>query len=50
MFRVKAQVDPQLVRRYASAAKSGLPGVAWVRLDPAVPWPRQLQVRLPPAP
>lgn len=47
MFRVKAQVHPQLVRRYASAAKSGLPGVAWVRLDPAVPWPRHLQVRLP---
>lgn len=49
MFRVKAQVDPALVRRYASAAKSGLPGVAWVRLDPAVPWPRQLEVRLPAA-
>lgn len=49
MFRVKAQVDPGLVRRYASAAKSGLPGVAWVRLDPAVQWPAHLQVRLPAA-
>jgi HlyD family secretion protein len=49
MFRVKARVDPGLVSRYASAAKSGLPGVAWVRLDPSVPWPQRLQVRLPAA-
>jgi HlyD family secretion protein len=49
MFRVKAQVDPRLVSRYASAAKSGLPGVAWVRLDPSVPWPQHLLVRLPAA-
>ena len=48
MFRVKASLDPALVRRYERGAKIGMPGVAWVRLDPAVPWPRRLQVQLPP--
>ena len=28
--------------------KTGLPGVAWVRLDPNVAWPAELEVRLPP--
>lgn len=50
MFRIKASLDPQLVRRYERGAKIGMPGVAWVRLDPAVPWPRRLQVRLPSPP
>jgi HlyD family secretion protein len=50
MFRIKASVDPPLVRRYERSAKIGMPGVAWVRLDPALPWPARLQVRLPPAP
>lgn len=50
MFRIKASLDPVLVRRYERGAKIGMPGVAWVRLDPAVPWPRRLQVKLPPPP
>jgi len=50
MFRIKASLDPALVRRYERGAKIGMPGVAWVRLDPAVPWPRRLQVKLPPPP
>lgn len=50
MFRIKASLDPALVRRYEQGAKIGMPGVAWVRLDPAVPWPRRLQVKLPPPP
>ncbi len=50
MFRIKASLDPALVRRYEQGAKIGMPGVAWVRLDPAAPWPRRLQVQLPPAP
>lgn len=48
MFRVKARVDPALLRKYEQRVKSGLPGVAWVRLDPSIPWPERLQVRLPP--
>jgi HlyD family secretion protein len=43
MFRVRAQVEPALLKRYRAQVKTGLPGVAWVRLDPAAPWPAQLQ-------
>lgn len=50
MFRIKASIEPALVRRYEQGAKIGMPGVAWVRLDPAAPWPRRLQVQLPPPP
>ena len=39
MFRVKAKVDPQLLRKYIDTVKTGLPGVAWVRLDDQEPWP-----------
>ncbi|KEF40841.1 MAG: glycoside hydrolase family 43 [Cyanobium sp. CACIAM 14] len=48
MFRVKARVDPEVIRTYEPLVKTGLPGVAWVRLDPAIPWPERLSVRLPP--
>lgn len=50
VFQVKLQIDPQLLKPYAARVKSGLPGVATVRLDPAVPWPMRLEVKLPPAP
>jgi len=45
MFRVKAQVDRRVLERYASYVKAGVPGVAWVRLDGARPWPRTLALR-----
>lgn len=48
MFRVKAQIAPTLLRRYIRKVKTGLPGVANVRLDAARPWPPALAVRLPP--
>jgi len=47
MFRVRAQVDPELLRRHADLVKTGLPGVAYVRLDPQVQWPAKIQVKLP---
>ncbi len=40
-FRVKAQVD--VPAKYRPLAKPGLPGVAWVRLDPSAEWPTWLQ-------
>lgn len=43
MFRVKAQVDPDLLRRYREQVKTGLPGVATVRLDPEAAWPPNLR-------
>lgn len=47
VFRVKAQIDPDLLRKYQTRVKAGLPGVAYVRVDPATPWPETLQVRMP---
>ncbi len=42
MFRVKAQVPQELLRKYVRQVKTGLPGVAYVRLDPQAEWPAQL--------
>jgi HlyD family secretion protein len=46
-FRVKAQIDPELLRKYEPQVKTGLPGVAYVRLDAKADWPVNLQVKLP---
>ena len=37
VFRVKARIDPDLLERYEPLVKTGLPGVAYVRLDPELP-------------
>ncbi|WP_448872940.1 HlyD family secretion protein [Desulfobulbus propionicus] len=50
MFRIKARIKPELLRRHITQVKTGLPGMAYVRLDPARSWPERLQVRLPPIP
>ena len=47
MFRIRARIDPDLLRQYPEQVKTGLPGIAYVRLDPAAAWPAQLQPRLP---
>jgi HlyD family secretion protein len=47
MFRVKARIDRALLQKHIHDVKTGLPGVAYVRLDPDIPWPDDLQVRLP---
>ena len=43
MFRIRVRIDPALLRAHAEAVRTGLPGVAYVRLDPAVAWPPRLQ-------
>ena len=47
MFRVKAQIPPDLLRKYIQIVKTGVPGVAYVKLDPRVQWPANLSVKLP---
>ena len=47
MFRVKAQIAPELLKKHIHHVKTGLPGMAYVRLDPQREWPVALQVRLP---
>lgn len=46
MFRVKARIAPDLLRKYIQQVKTGLPGMAYVRLDPKAEWPTRLQDRL----
>jgi len=45
MFRVRAQIPPALLRKYITQVKTGLPGMAYIRLDPKVEWPAHLQVK-----
>jgi len=45
MFRVKAQIDPALLRKHLEQVKTGLPGVAWIRLDSQAAWPSTLAVK-----
>ena len=47
VFRVKARIDPELLAKYPEQVKTGLPGIAHVRLDAERDWPAELQVRLP---
>jgi HlyD family secretion protein len=46
-FRLKANIPKDLLRKYVKDVKTGLPGVAYVRLDQQAPWPDNLKVRLP---
>ena len=43
MFRVRVRIDPDLLRGHAREVRSGLPGVAYIRIDPVVEWPSSLQ-------
>jgi len=45
-FRIKAYIDPDLLQKNIERVKTGLPGVAYIRLDPKAEWPPQLQVRI----
>jgi HlyD family secretion protein len=48
MFRVKVQIDADVVKGHESMVKPGLPGVAYVQLDGTVQWPPNLQAKLTP--
>lgn len=45
MFRVKARIAPELLKKYIEYVKTGLPGVAWVQINPDKPWPAHLQLK-----
>lgn len=47
MFRVKAQIAPELLREHLRQVKTGLPGVAWIRLDKDQAWPAELALKVP---
>jgi HlyD family secretion protein len=46
MFRVKAQISPELLRKYIQSVKTGLPGMAYVQLNPKAEWPKSLTGKL----
>jgi HlyD family secretion protein len=47
MFRVKVQIDAELLKANEEKVKTGLPGEAFVLLDLNQPWPSSLEVKLP---
>lgn len=46
MFRVKARISPELLKKYIQHVKTGLPGMAYVRLDPKAELPPGLSGKL----
>lgn len=47
MFRIKARIPPALLKKYIRNVKTGLPGMAYVQLDPKIVWPEWLRIKLP---
>jgi HlyD family secretion protein len=47
MFRVKVQLPPDILEKYVQWVKTGVPGVAYIRLSPEAKWPANLAVALP---
>jgi HlyD family secretion protein len=48
MFRIKANIDPGLLQKHLKQVKTGLPGMAYVRIKRDAVWPGDLAIRLPP--
>ena len=46
MFRVRAQIDRELLLKHLTQVKTGLPGMAWVRTDPTREWPASLTLKV----
>jgi HlyD family secretion protein len=47
MFRVKGQINRDLLQKHLRVVKTGLPGVAWIKTDPNAQWPKDLEVKVP---
>ncbi len=48
MFRVKARIDPELLTKHMEQVKTGLPGMAYLKLDADAEWPAHLQINVTP--
>ena len=48
MFRVKAKIAPELLQQHLAQVKTGLPGVAWVKLSAQAQWPASLPAQVTP--
>jgi HlyD family secretion protein len=47
MFRVKLQLDAEVLKTYSRRVKTGVRGLGIVRTNATVKWPDDLQVKLP---
>jgi len=47
VFRVKARIDPALLKQHITAVKTGVPGMAYLKLDEAATWPEHLEIKVP---
>lgn len=47
MFRIKARIDPELLSKHLQQVKTGVPGMAYLRLDPDAEWPEHLAIKVP---
>ena len=43
MFRIRVRIDQDRLLAHSDAIRSGLPGVTYVRWDPKVAWPKNLE-------
>jgi HlyD family secretion protein len=43
MFRIRVRIDQDRLLAHADAVRSGLPGLTYIRWNPAVAWPEKLQ-------
>ncbi len=48
MFRIRARIPAELLRQYIEQVKTGLPGMAYVRIDPNAEWPAFLEMKAAP--
>lgn len=46
MFRVRARISQDLLKKYVTQVKTGLPGVAWLKVDDQLAWPQDLTVNI----
>lgn len=46
MFRVKARIAPELLQENLAKVKTGLPGVAWLKLNSQDTWPANLEIKV----
>lgn len=42
MFRVKVKIEEDILRKYAEQVKTGVPGVAYIKLDDNAQWPEKV--------
>ncbi len=47
MFRVKAQFGRALLQKNIKLVKTGVPGIAWLKLDAKTEWPANLGIKVP---